>query len=133
MGLLDPKMDKERTFRLLRKRGAHQAILTFQGGHDEGSVEEIKLILGTGEEVTLDTWYCGGYMYDPTTGQYKPLSEPANEDEELADLLERPINEAFGSWGGVGSTYGTLTWDATENTVTMNYVQDREQEFSHSF
>ena len=36
-------------------------MLSFQGGHDEGSVESIMLTLSSGEEVELDTWYCGGY------------------------------------------------------------------------
>ena len=91
MGLLDPKIDKERTFELLREKDAVQAILTFSGGHDEGSVETITLTLKGGQEVDLPTWYCGGYRMGPN-GRYVPVSEPANTDEELADLLEGPIN-----------------------------------------
>ena len=72
MGLLDPKLDKARTLELLRKRGAVKAELKFQGGHDEGDVEEIILTLDDGETVNLDTWYCGGYGYGPNG--YEPLT-----------------------------------------------------------
>jgi hypothetical protein len=130
MGLLDPKLDKARTFELLRKRGAVKAELKFQGGHDEGNVEEIILTLDDGETVELPTWYCGGYVY--TDDGYQPMSTPANEDEELADLLEGPINERFGAWGSVSSTYGVLTWDVETRggEVVFSYTQDVETEFN---
>lgn len=127
MGILDPKLDKERTFELLRKKGALKAILTFEGGHDEGSVQSIRLITGENDEgEDFPTWYCNGYgMEDDGKGGYRyvPMSEPANEDEELADLLEGPINETFGSWGGQESTVGTLTWDVEAETCHMHYEQ----------
>jgi hypothetical protein len=133
MGLLDPKIDKERTFELLKKRDAIKAELQFNGGHDEGSVETITLTLSTGEKVDLPTWYCGGYgMEKDDSGEYRyvPMSEPANEDEELADLLEGPVNEEFGSWGSVPYTSGVLTWDVFTGKVAMNYSQDVETEFA---
>lgn len=138
MGLLDPKIDKPRTFELLKKKGATKAVLTFDGGHDEGSVQNIMLTvaLANGEttEIELPTWYCGGYGLserkpDGSFGDWVPLSTPANEDEELADLLEGPVNEAFGAWGGVPSTYGTLTWDVEEGTAKLEYEQEQPHEF----
>lgn len=128
MGLLDPKMDKARTFELLKKRDAIKAVLAFQGGHDEGAVESILLTLKSGEEVELETWYCGGYGMDENHN-WVPMSAPANEDEELADLLEGPINAEFGSWGSVGSTYGSLTWDVFTGTAKLSYTQDVERDF----
>jgi hypothetical protein len=127
MGLLDPKMNKERTFELLKKKDAIKAVLEFQGGHDEGGVESIMLTLSSGEEVELDTWYCGGYTYQEE--KLVPMNAPANEDEELADLLEGPINEEFGSWGSVSSTYGYLTWDVFSGKTTLSYTQDVERDF----
>ena len=123
MGLLDPKLDKERTFELLRKKGAIRAELEFEGGHDEGSVQIIRLITGSGRQGDLPTWYCGGYGYDEAVGAWVPMSEPATEDEELADLLEGPINQSFGAWGGVESTVGVLTWDVEAETCSMQYEQ----------
>ena len=123
MGLLDPKLDKERTFELLRKKGATKAVLTFEGGHDEGSVQMIEMTKKDGEVEDLPTYYCGGYGYSEEAGAWVPMGKPANEDEELADLLEGPINEAFGSWGGVESTVGNLTWDVGTETCKMHYEQ----------
>jgi hypothetical protein len=128
MGLLDPKLDKQRTFLLLGRKQAIKAVLTFEGGHDEGAVESIVLTLRSGEEVELDTWYCGGYGMD-ADHNWVPMSTPANEDEELADLLEGPINERFGSWGDVRSTYGTLTWDVVTREVIFDYEQDTARNF----
>jgi hypothetical protein len=127
MGLLDPKMDKARTFELLKKRDAIKAVLSFQGGHDEGSVESIILTLNSGEEVELEPWYCGGYMYEK--GKLVPMTTPVDEDAELADLLEGPINAEFGSWGSVGSTYGSLTWDVFTGTAKLSYTQDVARDF----
>ena len=137
MGLLDPKLDKERTFELLRKKGAAKAILEFEGGHDEGQVHSITLIMAVDDTgVDLPTWYCGGYGFnsdwkegDPYEDRWQPLSKPANEDEELADLLEGPINERFGSWGSVESTVGTLTWEVESEKCSMHY--DQSEYISH--
>lgn len=130
MGLLDPKLDKERTFELLRKKGAVKAVLIFDGGHDDGTVESITLTLTDGSEADLPTWYCGGYRF--TKEGYEPLSTPANEDEELADLLEGPVNQEFGSWGDVPSTHGTLTWDVAAGTAKLEYEQERYMSIAHS-
>ena len=130
MGLLDPKINKERTFELLRKKGAIKAELAFEGGHDQGAVETIMLTLETGEQVELPTWYCGGYGWDPDKNNYLPLSKPKNEDQELADLLEGPINEAFGSWGDVPSTEGVLVWDVFTGKAELKYSQERYQTYT---
>lgn len=123
MGLLDPQLNKPRTFELLRKKGVVRAELEFSGGHDEGDVNSIMLFKEEGWEIeNLVVWYCGGYGYEG--GQWVPMSKPANEDEELSDLLQGPINERFGSWGGVDSTHGTLTWDVKAGTAKMEYHQD---------
>jgi hypothetical protein len=108
-------------------------VLTFEGGHDEGSVQTITLTLDTGEDVELEPWYCGGYgMKEDGKGGYDwvPLSEPENEDDELADLLEGPINQEFGSWGDVPTTEGTLTWDVFTEKAVLNFRQERYQEFN---
>jgi hypothetical protein len=126
MGLLDPQIDKERTFELLRKRGAVRAELLFSGGHDEGDVYSIILTFPNETTKDLEVWYCGGYTMGPDglAGGWIPCSTPANEDEELSDLLQGPVNEEFGSWGSVESTSGTLVWDVEAGTARMNYVQD---------
>lgn len=125
MGLLDPKLDKPRTFELLRKRGAVTATLAFEGGHDEGDVQSITLTKADGSTEDLDAWYCGGYTMSPSGPfEYTPLTTPANEDEELSDLLQGPINQTFGSWGGWPSTCGTLTWIVADELCQLEYESD---------
>jgi hypothetical protein len=129
MGLLDPKRDPDRTFELLEKKGAIRAELPFEGGHDEGSVETILLTLKSGEVVEMDTWYCGGYGLKD--GQWVPLSTPQTLDEELADLLEGPINAEFGGWGSVPSTRGTLVWDVFTRKAKLSYSQEEYVEHDY--
>lgn len=128
MGCLDPRLDKVRTFELLRKKSATKAVLVFSGGHDQGDVESITLTveLANGEttEQDLEVWYCGGYRLGPESREYVPINKAENEDQELSDLLQGPVDQTFGSWGGVESTYGTLTWDVAEETATLSYDQD---------
>lgn len=136
MGLLDPKLDTPRTLELLRKKGAVKAVLEFSGGHDEGSVSSITLYDEYGNGKDLPTWYCGGYRIEPAPGggyTETPLSTPANEDEELADLLEGPINERFGSWGGSPSTEGTLTWDVATGEAKMAYSQEEWEDYEEVY
>ena len=135
MGCLDPKLDKERAFALLRKKSATKAVLHFEGGNDEGGctgiVLEVALPNGGGyEQQDLEVWYCGGYQH-LGNGQYGRLSEWENEDQELSELLQGPIDEKYGTWAGDFSAYGTLTWDVEAGTAVMDeYVQagyDHEQ------
>lgn len=132
MGCLDPKLDKERTFELLRKRGAIKAELQFQGGHDEGNVESIILTLSSGDKEELEVWYCGGYGMEKvgeSEYRYVPLSTAANEDQELSDLLQGPVDAEFGSWGSVGYTSGVCEWDVFTGKATLNYSMEVEKDF----
>lgn len=136
MGCLDPQLDKQETFELLRKRGARSVVLTFSGGHDEGGVESIEMVYDDGREEDFLIWYCGGYGFkakdDPTfdpldyTTGFIPLSKPANEDERLSDLLQGPIDDKFSSWDSVNSTSGTLTWEVEGERCVLEYTQDQE-------
>jgi hypothetical protein len=125
MGLLDPKVDLDRTMDLLRQRGVAKAVCEFEGGHDEGDVTSITLTKKDGSEEDFIVWYCGGYRMGPGPDyEYTPLSDPANADEELSDLLQGPVNERFGAWGGVPNTGGRLVWDTHTNVVTLSYSQE---------
>jgi hypothetical protein len=134
MGLLDPKIDKRRTFEMLRKKGAVQAIANFEGGHDEGGVTSITLVYPPPTEGAeplekdLKVWYCGGYQY--TGSGYKRLSEPKNEDEELSELIQGPVDERYGSWAGEFSAWGKLIWDVEEEKVTMD-VSEETPNYTH--
>jgi hypothetical protein len=134
MGCLDPKIDKQRVKELLEKKGAFGADVLFNGGHDQGDVESITLHKSGGETEDLVVWYCGGYRFNPEGG-YIRLNEPANEDEELSELLQGPIDATFSTWGSVPSTYGVLEWrvQADDVSAQMQYTQDVETEFVEAF
>lgn len=106
MGSLDPKLDKERGFELLRKKGAVTAHIQFSGGHDEGCIEGIMLTSADGTEETLPFWVGGGYMWDDAKQNWVPTVQPQTEDEELSEILVGPIDETFGSWGWPGDHLG---------------------------
>ena len=100
---------KNRVFAMLKARGAIKAVLSYNGGNDEGGVDQITLWLETaGETIDLPTaWQATG------------------DDEELATLLEGPVDAKYGTWAGDFSAYGQLIWDALAGTVVMeDYVQD---------
>jgi hypothetical protein len=135
---MDPQLDKARTLKLMKKRGAVKAELEFYGGHDEGNVNSITLYDKAGIQTGLEVWYCGGYSMRDVDGggwEYVPLSVPQDESEELSDLLQGPINERFGSWGGVESTSGVLTWEIDSGLFQegigwkMNFTQDEPTDY----
>ena len=136
MGRRDPKLNKERTFELPERRARSRPWSHSKAAMTRAPSSRSLLTLKSGEDVELDSWYCGGYTYSRLTVEGAAyvigvrLNEPANEDEELADLLQGPIDNEFGSWGSVPSTYGSLTWDVFTRKATMSYSQDVETEFS---
>lgn len=97
---------KRKVFALLKAKGAIKAVLSYNGGNDEGGVDDITLVLegvdenGKNIEVDHPTQWNGG--------------------EELAELLEGPVDSKYGSWAGDFSAYGTLTWDVEAGTVVMD-------------
>ena len=99
---------KNKVFALLKARGATKAVLSYNGGNDEGGVDEIVLSGPEIDDIDLPTvWNASG------------------ADRELAELLEAPVDYKYGSWAGEFSAYGTLTWDATAGTVVMqDYIQE---------
>lgn len=139
MGSLDPMVSAEhkaRAFELLRAKGATQAVVEFNGGHDEGGAEAITLTVpvATGDplEIGLEVWYCGGYQVIGA-GEYKRVNEPENDDQELSELLQGPVDDMFGTWASVDSTHGFVTWLVDGEKVTMNYSQDEPREHEVEF
>lgn len=104
---------KRRVFALLAARGATKAVLSYNGGNDEGGVDQIVLHVmddhGEVGEVDLPCqWNATG------------------DDKELAKLLEDPVDAKYGSWAGDFSAYGTLTWDRIAGTVIMDDYEQSE-------
>jgi hypothetical protein len=107
---------KERVFGMLREQGAIKAVLSYNGGNDEGGVDDITLVLegvdasGKNIEVNYPTQWDGG--------------------EDLAELLEKPVEEKYGSWAGDFSAYGTLTWDVEAGTVILDDYEQSDYRYS---
>ena len=104
---------KRRVFALLAARGATKAVLSYNGGNDEGGVDQISLHIPTAE------------------GEFKEVDLPCHwnaqgDDRELAELLEAPVDAKYGSWAGDFSAYGTLTWDRIAGTVIMDDYEQSE-------
>jgi hypothetical protein len=104
---------KNRVFALLKARNATKAVLRYNGGNDEGGVDEITLFVpnvnGEIDEVDFPcAWNAPG------------------EDRELSELLEAPVDAKYGTWAGDFSAYGTLTWDVEAGTVVMDDYEQSE-------
>ena len=107
---------KNKVFALLKARNAIKAVLSYNGGNDEGGVDDITLTLeavdenGKNIEVDYPTQWNGG--------------------EFLAELLEGPVDSKYGSWAGEFSAYGTLTWDVLAGTVVMDDYEQSGYDYS---
>jgi hypothetical protein len=110
---------KSRVFALLKARGATKAVLSYNGGNDEGGVDEIALYS------RLD----GGDIQVPV--DFPTVWNATGEDRELAELLEAPVDAKYGSWAGDFSAYGTLTWDVEKGTVVMDDYEQSGYDHSH--
>ncbi len=132
---------KSLAFDRLRKRGATKALVEFSGGNDEGGVNGIEIVYpGDKPNEQLEVYYDGAQM-EYVDGQWRQKpQEKATEDQELSLILQRPVDDRFGSWAGEFEAYGTLTWyveaegDHAAGTCQMDqYVQSgydyRSEEF----
>ena len=109
---------KSHVFALLSARNAFKAVLSYNGGNDEGGVEDITLhVMNENGEVSEVDFPC---RWDAAEG----------DDKELATLLEGPVDAKYGSWAGDFSAYGTLTWDRDTGTVVMNDYEQSGYDFN---
>lgn len=106
------------TLSLLRSRGIVKAEVSFSGGNDEGGVEEITLIDGAGVESNFEISYGGGYSY--VNGRYQRDDSALTEDQKLSIALQKPVDDAYGSFAGDFNVYGSVIFDTVKNTVTMS-------------
>jgi hypothetical protein len=127
--------EREKGIELLRKRGAVKAIVEFSGGNDEGGVDGIQIVFpGDKPAENLEVYYDGAQM-EYVEGQWRQKpKEKATEDQELSLILQKPVDDEFGSWAGEFEAYGTLTWDVETGTCKMDkYVQSGYDHYSSDF
>lgn len=115
---MSQELTREEAFDQLIARGVHQAVVTFNGGGDEGHVDDIRLfnkdrqLIGELEEGST------GKRWDATTGQYKD-PPPPTDDEKLANCLVTPVDDKYGSFNGEFSVEGSVTWNTEDRTITL--------------
>jgi len=111
-------ISRARAFQILRQRGVIRAELTYSGGDDEGSVNDIQLIKPIESMIESTLGYNLSLPLAPDG--CRQGEGAAAEDVELARILEWPIHDRFGSWSGDYSAYGTLVWTVEGETVVMD-------------
>ena len=98
---------KEETFNLMRACGITKAIVEFSGGNDEGGPDGICVVRqGAIEESDLPLYYMR-------------QGDTPSREEELADLLARPVYAEYGSFAGEFYVDGRVVWDLEKRTVRM--------------
>jgi hypothetical protein len=128
-------MDNAEVFKKIRERGAIRAVVEFSGGNDEGGADNIVLYDREGEMVGgVDGHYAGCY-WDHEKGRFaeSSLTPEQRIETELAEALEGPVYEEYGSFAGDFSVSGRVTWDAEKGTVTMSGEESEYVPFEKEF
>jgi len=103
--------------------GYVSARADFQGGNDEGGVESITAIKADGTEVDLPGYIYTPSIYDPETRTWRdgePNSDLNRDHIDLINLLNKPVDDEFGSFAGDFYVSGYVFFDVAANKVTMN-------------
>ena len=99
------RVKKEETFNLMRACAITKAVVGFSGGNDEGGPDEISV-----------------YRQGANEPSDLPLSygvKDKTREQELADLLVRPVYAEYGSFAGEFYVDGQVVWDLEAKTVKM--------------
>ena len=96
----------------LAELGAVRADVEFSGGHDEGGVDGIKIVLGDGSTMHMEDW---------------PRNDETNPHWRVAELLALPVYGKYYTFAGEFSVHGIVTWDVAEKTVKMDGSETVEE------
>jgi hypothetical protein len=102
------KMTRAEVFGRLRELGAVAAVVTFNGGHDEGFVEGRTLRGAEGSAVAV--------IHEDYYGE---AEEPFEGAHRLAEALSRPVYDEYGGFAGEFEVEGRVVWDVSKATVSM--------------
>lgn len=131
----DRAMDNNEVFERLRERGAARAVVEFSGGNDEGGADGIVLYDAAGEAMGEVDDGPPGRRWNPEQGRFVevPITPEQRLEAELAEALEAPVYEEFGSFAGDFSVGGRVTWDTQKRTVTMSGEESQYVPFEKGF
>jgi hypothetical protein len=100
---------KAELLRVLRERGAHAALITYDGGHDEGSVSEIVVSaepLGAPPEDWREATIAGGERIDMDRAWDVWGSEDLGDDDrQLSELLDAADTFIAAKWEGFAGEF----------------------------
>lgn len=134
-------MNRTEVFQKLRELGATSAILRYEGGNDEGHIEDVELYDGKRYVRSIEDpqSYGGGMMvvrdeaghtiyeevelHSGGTRREAKLREMTPSEKETRDLVEAlgdPVWEAYGSFAGDFFVSGKVEWDADTKSVYMD-------------
>lgn len=83
----------------LSKLGFVKVVVGFSGGNDEGGIEEV---------------------YGFRAGSDEPVSLELDWNDPLYELLEKPIDDEYGSFAGDFSVCGQVEYDVENRVATMS-------------
>lgn len=120
----------------LRKAGVATVTVSFSGGNDEGGADSIEYLDAAGaligsipkaDAYESSEWDANTRTYGPPTWHvYEGYNNkrPATAEEikwaKVAQVLESPIYERFGSFAGDFYVQGNVTWDIDKGTYEMH-------------
>jgi hypothetical protein len=127
---MSKETDEERAARALdelTERGVQYVVLTFCGGHDEGSVDHAALY---GERKPDADAAPADYEQRLLTldRRHEQIELPSGEVWGLVGPLDFPIYRQYGSFAGECSIYGTVTWDVASRSAVMHSEETVWQE-----
>jgi hypothetical protein len=123
-------MSRDLVFVALAKKGIARVEVEYNGGNDEGGVDQITFFDKDDKKIGEMQEYYGGHMFwDEATKSYKPAAPP-NEEQRLSQALCAPVYDKYGSFAGEFYVNGTLTWDVAKKKIKDHGVESVEHEES---
>lgn len=123
-------MSRDLVFATLAKKGVNRVEVEYNGGNDEGGVDQIILFDKDDKKIgEMQEYYGGHSVWDEESKSYKPAAPP-NEEQRLSQALCAPVYDKYGSFAGEFYVNGTLTWDVAKKKIKDHGVESVEHEES---
>lgn len=111
---------------LLQQLGAVNVVAEYNGGHDEGHIEKMYLIMPDGSHKDI-VQVEQDFIFDSVRQKWRVASSNTpqiREEQNLWDMLEQALSAEHGSFAGEYSVDGTITVVGNDIVVTSNYQED---------